>query len=354
LGVIANKERIMRVRNLALTVTACLVWAADPGLGHAADPLKIRIGWANTPATISPLLFQKTDIMRHHGKSYVVEAIRYAGTTPALAALKSGDLEIGSVSFSNVAAAIVQQGMHDLRIIADGNQGGVEGYNSVEFFVRDDSGIKTVADLKGKVVASNAFGGAADFGLRAMLHRHGLQDKRDVTIVEAPYPTLGKKLLDREVALTALAPPFTYDPTVKANTHVLFTVKDAMGPTQQLVTGAMRGFLEKNRPVVIDFMEDFIISLRWFLDPGNRNEAIKILARFTKLPEDQFASWVFTKDDYYHDPNARPNIPALTQNLASLKELGFVPIALDPTPLRRSELCERGGATAEIDRNQPD
>jgi sulfonate transport system substrate-binding protein len=354
LGVIANKERIMRVRNLALTVTACLVWAADPGLGHAADPLKIRIGWANTPATISPLLFQKTDIMRHHGKSYVVEAIRYAGTTPALAALKSGDLEIGSVSFSNVAAAIVQQGLHDLRIIADGNQGGVEGYNSVEFFVRDDSGIKTVADLKGKVVASNAFGGAADFGLRAMLHRHGLQDKRDVTIVEAPYPTLGKKLLDREVALTALAPPFTYDPTVKANTHVLFTVKDAMGPTQQLVTGAMRGFLEKNRPVVIDFMEDFIISLRWFLDPGNRNEAIKILARFTKLPEDQFASWVFTKDDYYHDPNARPNIPALTQNLASLKELGFVPIALDPTPLRRSELCERGGATAEIDRNQPD
>ncbi len=138
--------------------------------------------------------------------------------------------------------------------------------------------------------------------------------------------------MDREVALTALAPPFTYDPTVKANTHVLFTVKDAMGPTQQLVTGAMRGFLEKNRPVVIDFMEDFIISLRWFLDPRNRNEAIKILARFTKLPEDQFASWVFTKDDYYHDPNARPNIPALTQNLASLKELGFVPIALDPTP----------------------
>jgi hypothetical protein len=31
----------------------------------AAEPLKFRIGWANTPATISPLLFQKTDIMRH-------------------------------------------------------------------------------------------------------------------------------------------------------------------------------------------------------------------------------------------------------------------------------------------------
>jgi NitT/TauT family transport system substrate-binding protein len=322
----------MRLKNFAFAITVGLVGAADPGLGHAAEPLKIRIGWANTPATISPLLFQKTDIMRHHGKSYIVEAVRYAGTTQALAALKSGDLDIGSVSFSNVGSAIVQQDMHDLRIIGDGNQGGVHGYTSVEFFVRNDSGIKTVADLKGKVVAANAFGGAADFGLRAMLHQHGLQDKRDVTIIEAPYPTLGKKLLDGEVALTALAPPFTYDPTIKANTHILFTVKDAMGPTQQLVTGAMRGFLEKSRPVVIDFMEDFIISLRWFLEPGNRNEAIKILARFTKLPEDQFASWVFTKDDYYHDPDARPNIPALTQNLASLKEMGFLPVALDPTP----------------------
>jgi NitT/TauT family transport system substrate-binding protein len=322
----------MSFRNFAIAITAGLMWAADCGLGHAAEPLKIRIGWANTPATISPLLFQKTDLMRHYGKSYIVEAIRYAGTTPALAALKAGDLEIGSVSFSNVGSAIVQQGMHDLRIIGDGNQGGVHGYTSVEFFVRNDSGIMTVADLKGKIVAANAFGGAADFGLRAMLHKHGLQDKRDVTIIEAPYPAIGKKLLDGEVALTALAPPFTYDPTVKANTRILFTVKDAMGPTQQLVTGAMQGFLEKNRPAVVDFMEDFIVSLRWFLNPANRDEAIKILARLTKLPEDQFSSWVFTKDDYYHDPDARPNIPALTQNLASLKEMGFLPVALDPTP----------------------
>jgi len=80
----------------------------------AAEPLRIRIGWANTPATISPLLFQKTDIMRHYGKSYTVEPIRFAGTTPAVAALMAGELDIGSVSFSNVGAAILQQGMDDL------------------------------------------------------------------------------------------------------------------------------------------------------------------------------------------------------------------------------------------------
>ena len=97
----------------------------------SAQPLNIRIGWANTPATISPLLFQKTDIMRHYGRSYTVQAIRYTGTTPALAAMQAGTLDIGSVSFSNIGAAILQQGMKDLRIIADGNQGGVAGYASI-------------------------------------------------------------------------------------------------------------------------------------------------------------------------------------------------------------------------------
>ena len=64
-----------------------LLWQYLPGLQAAAvvaEPLTIRIGRANTPATISPLLFQKTDIMRHLGQSYTVEAIRFTGTTPRL------------------------------------------------------------------------------------------------------------------------------------------------------------------------------------------------------------------------------------------------------------------------------
>jgi NitT/TauT family transport system substrate-binding protein len=311
-------------------MAAALALSCNAAFG--AEPLNIRIGWANTPATISPLLFQKTDIMRHYGKSYTVEAIRFAGTTPALAAIAAGELDIGSVSFSNVGAAIAQQGMDDLRIIADGNQGGVAGYASVLYYVRNDSPIKTIEDLKGKVLASNAYGGAADFGLRAVLLRHGLQDSRDYVLLESPFPTLGKLLLDDKVDLVAMTAPFRFDPTFAAKARILFRLQDGLGPTQQLVTAARRGFLEQNRAAVTDFFEDYLIALRWFLDPANRSAAIRILARFTNLPEHQFAGWAFDKEDFYHDPAARPNIPALTQNLATLKELGFLPVALDPAP----------------------
>lgn len=317
---------------LRAVIFALAVVALNSSAALAAEPLKIRIGWANTPATISPLLFQKIDIMRHYGKSYTVEAVRFAGTTPALAAIAAGELDIGSVSFSNMGAAIVQQGMDDLRIIADGNQGGVAGYASVEYYVRNESPIKTIEDLKGKVLASNAYGGAADFGLRAVLLQHGLQDSRDYVLIEAPFPTLGKLLLDDKVDLVAMTAPFRFDPTFAANARILFRLQDGLGPTQQLVTAARRGFLETNRAAVTDFFEDYVIALRWFLDPANRSEAIRILARFTNLPEQQFAGWAFDKEDFYHDPAARPNIPALTQILATLEELGFLPVALDPAP----------------------
>ena len=94
----------------------------------------------------------------------------------------------------------------------------------------------------------------------------------------------------------------------------------------------MRGFLESNRAALHDFFEDYVGAMRWFTDPANRNEAIRILAKVSNLPETRFASWAFTRDYFYRDPSARPNVAALTQNLATLQEMGFLPLALDPGP----------------------
>ena len=59
---------------LAAVAAVCLAFGAGSA---AAEPLKIRAGWVNTPATMSPLLFQKRDILKHYGKTYVVEPISF-------------------------------------------------------------------------------------------------------------------------------------------------------------------------------------------------------------------------------------------------------------------------------------
>ena len=38
---------------------------------------------------------------------------------------------------------------------------------------------------------------------------------------------------------------------------------------------------------------------------------------------------MFTKDDYYHDPDARPNLAALQSNLRDQKALDFLKIDID-------------------------
>jgi NitT/TauT family transport system substrate-binding protein len=101
-----------------------------------------------------------------------------------------------------------------------------------------------------------------------------------------------------------------------------------VGVTQLLMWTARQSFIEKNRAAMVDFMEDTLRITRWFLDPANHGEVMAIAGRITKQPPDRF-DWVFTKQDYYHDPNMLPNLEALQRNVAMMKDLGFVTLDVD-------------------------
>ena len=63
--------------------------------------------------------------------------------------------------------------------------------------VLKDSPIKTVEDLKGKIVAVNVIGTGVDIGLRTELKNHGLEFKKDYTTIEVPFPNMPAILIDR-------------------------------------------------------------------------------------------------------------------------------------------------------------
>jgi ABC-type nitrate/sulfonate/bicarbonate transport system substrate-binding protein len=58
--------------------------------------------------------------------------------------------------------------------------------------------IRRVADLKGKVVATNAAESAVDVAMRTMLRKSGLENRRDYTMVEAPFPSLRAMLAETQ------------------------------------------------------------------------------------------------------------------------------------------------------------
>src|SRR5205085_10860130 len=193
-------------------VRASLVISVAATAAAPAEPLLIRNSYVVPVANWEPMIVEKKDLAKHWGKSYVMEAVRYQGTPPMITALANGELEIANLAYSTLGIAIANAGISDLRVISDGFRDGVPGYFSNQFFVRKDSGIKTIADLKGKVLATNVIGAGVDIAMKAGLKKHGLIDKRDFTVIEAPFPTMPAMLNDKKADLVTAVMPFALNP----------------------------------------------------------------------------------------------------------------------------------------------
>src|ERR1700722_15896370 len=310
----------------ALTSAATMAIPTRPA--RAADPVKIRVGWIVVPASMAPLVLAKKDILKHFGQSYVAEATHFEGTPPVITALAAGELDIGPLAFSSFALAIENAGMDDLRVICDEIQDGVPGHGTNEFMVLKDGPIKSVADLKGKVLATNAMGSAVDIAMRAMLRKGGLEPNKDYTVVEAPFPAMRAMLAERKADLISAVPPFSLDPDLAAIARTLFTQKDAFGITQLTMWTARTGFIAQNRAALIDFLQDTVRAIRWYTDPKNHAEAVAIVARLNKAPPERM-DWAFTERDQFRDPNGTPNLSALQSNLQQQREVGLLKTDID-------------------------
>ena len=307
---------------------AALCALALSSAAAAQSPVKIRVAWVAPLANWGSILLEKKDLATHLGKSYQMEPVRFAGTPTMITALANNELEIADLAYSSLALAIQNAGIDDLRVIADDFRDGVPGYYSQEYFVLKDGPIKKVADLKGKVIATNVVGSAVDVAMRAMLRKSNLEDKRDYTVIEAPFPTMRPMLAEKKADLIPGVLPFSYDPELRKIATPLFKQSDAIGVTQMIVWAARKSFLDKNRAAMVDFMEDMLRIVHWYLDPKNHKEATEIAARLTKQPAERF-NWLFTKDDCYRDPNMLPDLDALQRNVDMTHDLGFVKSKLD-------------------------
>jgi NitT/TauT family transport system substrate-binding protein len=157
-----------------------------------------------------------------------------------------------------------------------------------------------------------------------MMKKHGMEDKRDYTIVEAALPNLKSMLLSKKVDLAAAGTTAITDPDLQAQTRNLFTQVEAVSRTEMIMLAAREGFLEKNRAAVTDFLEDALRARHFYFDPANHKEAVAIVSQFTKQPADQLDPWLFTRHDYYRDPNGVPDASALQGSVDLLKRLGFL------------------------------
>ncbi len=79
--------------------------------------------------------------------------------------------------------------------------------------------------------------------------------------------------------------------------------------------------------------------------------AIALVADMTKQKPEFYDQWLFTKDDYYRNPNGLPDLAVLQANIDTQRELGFLKSDIDVKKYADlgivAEAAKRLGAAAQ-------
>jgi sulfonate transport system substrate-binding protein len=295
----------------------------------AQAPVKIRAGWVSAPASLVPLLFLKGGVAKHHGKSYLFDPIYFSSSNLQITAISQNEIDIAAFGYTSFPLAIQNAGLSDLRVIADEIQDGAPGYYSTPYFVRKDSGINRIEDMRGKIAVTNGLGSGVDIVMRTALRRHGLEAQRDYTMIEAPFPTHKAMLNEHKGDLVVGVLPFSYDPELNEFAKPLFTTQSSLGRIALSFWAARKTFIDRNTAALLDLLEDYGTILHWLYDPANHKEAVEITARFLKRPPAVFEDWLFTKKDFYRDLDGKPDLRVIQESIDKVKELGFIKETVD-------------------------
>jgi NitT/TauT family transport system substrate-binding protein len=155
------------------------------------------------------------------------------------------------------------------------------GNPSTHLIVRADSPIRSVQDLKGKVVATPTLGAIIHVSLLHSLKKNGI-DPASIRAIEVPFPNMADQLKAGNVDAVEALEPFAGqllaagnrsigDPLLSVGEEVLYPFWIAQSP-----------WAESHRKVI----EAWVASLeqaKEFID-ANPDEARAILAKYTKLP----------------------------------------------------------------------
>lgn len=328
----------MTYRRLIAVAAAMAMSAASAA---SAEPVTIAVNYSAVPPHITPAVFMKKDMLKHEGKSYTIKWVYTQGSSIVMQALAAGEMHLGVLSPIAFANGI-QNAKLPFRAIADMVQDGPQ-FTAV-YGVKPDSPVKTVADLKGKTIAVNAFGGAHDLAVRTMLKKAGLTPGKDVTVVEAKFPAMNAMVTQGKVDAATFIANFWVQAKKKGEIRPLFTMKDALGDSQFLFWVATTETMQKNRAVLVDFFEDYLRAQRWFVDPANRKEALAMIAEFTKRPVEQF-EWELNKETgYFRSKDLRIDHKVFQSTIDAMYDTGLIKAKFDSAPYIDESIIKEAAA----------
>lgn len=214
-----------------------------------------------------------------------------AGGATAVQMVSSGDVQgalLSTMALINAAnAGMPVVGVADIQSAF--NEAPLE-----EFYVRADSGIESIEDLKGKTIAINLVKSSFHYTWLMALENAGMSAD-DVTFVNLPFDQQEAALVRGDVDAIGLMQP--YSPSARNNPELkqLYTAVDAFGERQFCEIFVNSVWAENNPTEAKAFVRGIVKATEWI--KNNQQEAKAIISKYTGVAVDKI-------DDYVFQPNA--------------------------------------------------
>jgi NitT/TauT family transport system substrate-binding protein len=285
--------------------------------GRCADP--VRIGYFANITHAQALVGKANGTFEKKVGRRIDWKIFNAGPT-AMESLLSGAIDVAYVGPNPALNAYVRSGGTALRIVAGAASGGAS------LVVQKDGAIRSVADLKGKRIATPEYGNTQDIALRYWLKEQGLKPGRDLQVMPVKNAEILDLFMQKKIAAAWVPEPWVSRLLHEAGGRIFLDERNIWPggkfPTAVLVARA--DYLNANRDVVSRILEAHLESTIWInAQPAKAKKLVNAeLAKVTRKPmNDSVLNDSFSRLLITHDPSRS----ALLTSARRANELGFLP-----------------------------
>ena len=232
---------------------------------------------------------QEKGFLSKHGVTLEITDLVTAGPT-ALQAISGGTADACHSSYMAIIAARAQ----GLPIIAVTDLQSAIGSQALEeFFVRKDSGIYSVADLKGKTIAINLVKSSFHYTWLMALEKAGLSET-DVNFIILPFEQQELALANSRVDAIGLMQPYVLHAKENKDLKVLYTALDVFGQKQFAAHVMNRIWAENNPSLARGFVAAVVEAVAWI--EANQQEAKTIIGKYTGIAPEYIEDYSYQKN----------------------------------------------------------
>jgi ABC-type nitrate/sulfonate/bicarbonate transport system substrate-binding protein len=210
------------------------------------------------------------------------------------------------------------------------------GSFSVYWAVKEDSPIKTIADLKGKSVGTNVFGSGILGPMFMLLKRNGLDPEKDIKLVETGFPASEDAIRSGRVDVGVLNQPFAARAEAKGGLRKLFSISDQLKEVVHILDVCRKDYVDKNPDLVRAYVRDLTAGMAKAV--ANRDETLKVVSEVTKAPVAVLDTFLLKPNDFAREAGAAPNFAGVQAMLDVYADTGMLSRKLDAQKFKHATI----------------